>query len=274
MALAFVELEFTHALGPPPGRYRLADGDVLLLDVRGGPLPPVLPRLRRSRALPVDDAEPERPVALAVARLVRSSRPLDEPAALMRRWRDDEGLRERDVAAALAVLNGAIRAFRVAAQNPYVVEVGRWDPRVVRLGWGRPEEVDEGRASELLALQARRRPWGGPPLAQRLAPDEIVAALLRTGGTLSGAHDVLLRGLLDLAHDRPAAARAQARAALELVAGEPGVPDDLAAAAGELRAAARDADDVGALADVLDAAGALLLALREHELARLTQPTP
>ncbi len=269
MALAFVELEFTHALGPPPGRYRLATGDVLLLDVRGGPLPQVLPRLRRSRAAPVDEGAPERPVALAVARLVRSSRPLAEPAALLRAWREDEALRERDVAAALAVLNDAIRAFRIAAQNPYVVEVGRWDPRAVRLGWGRPEEVDEGRASELLLLQGRQRPWGGPPLAQRLAPDEMVAALLRTGGTLSGAHDVLLRGLLDLAHDRPDAARAQAVAALELAAGAPGAPDDLLRAAAALGAVVRGTDDVAALADALDEAGALLLALRDHELARL-----
>ncbi|MGE4426178.1 MAG: hypothetical protein AB7G37_06990 [Solirubrobacteraceae bacterium] len=266
MPLAFVELEFAHALGPPPGRYLLADGDVLIIDVRGGPLPPVLPRRRRARATPVGD-EPDRPVSLAVARLVRSSDPVDDPAALVREWRADDALRERTVAAALEVLNTAIRAFRIAAQNPYVTEVGRWDPRAVRLGWGTPEEVDAGRSSELLAVRRHRGSWGGPPLAQRLAPDELVAALLRTGGTLSPAHDVLLRGLLDLAHGRPDAARAQASAALELVVAAEDLPLALGPEAARLRDRVRAAGDVGEISAALDATGEMLLRLRDAELS-------
>ncbi|WP_205699645.1 hypothetical protein [Conexibacter sp. SYSU D00693] len=283
--LAFCELEFTHALGPAPGRYLVgttADGaDVLAVDVLGAPVPALLPRRRRAvrEGRGGEERAPE-PVALAVVRLVKASAPLATPEAgraLAEVWRGAFEERERWVAEALTVLNRAVAAFRVAAQNPFVVEVARADARAVRLGWGTADEVQRGGAAELLEVLPPRR--GTLPPAQRLAPDEAVAAVLGGRASFGEAHDLLLRALLDLGHDRPSAAVLGLRGAADLAlarARDLGLPEltdrlvllgaDAGALAAGALAPAPPEDLVARASRLADELGVVLDRLRAAEL--------
>ena len=245
----FVQFEFTHSIGPPAARYlvdhdgsvrvgsreqlaherrRVVTGvtvehgvaDVLVVGVV--PAPPSRPRLRRKARDAAVDAEPSE-VPLLLVTFVKGTAPIDDEAEAAQRLealRADEDEQERRVDEGLEVLNRAIRAYRAGAHDPYVVEVGRHDPRRVRIGYGSTDDLIEGRWQAALEPPRPRRVKSSR--IERLRPGEAVAMVLSGRGRVLEAEDVFLRALQDLDHGRTRAAAQQVRGAMVLFADELG----------------------------------------------------
>lgn len=245
-----IQLEFTHAIGPTPGLYVVHTGD-------GGPVEPNvrLPHLgdifgvtrtkgsadvmiitvveakpaRRSlstvlgsrRGVP---AEPEdvRPVSILTVTHAFASRPFDDHAAAQAtydRLREDPSQAIELVEHSLAVVNRGIDAFRIAAEDPYVVEVAPEDPRAVRVVLSTPEQVRQGQWGQGFTLTgSRRRRPSRAARAAALRPSEAVAQALAEGVAPDPVELHLLRAQLDLEHHRLPSALAELHCALELAA--------------------------------------------------------
>ncbi|WP_320671836.1 hypothetical protein [Patulibacter defluvii] len=301
----FVQFEFTHALGPTPGRYVAApsrglrdrdpagiadaeegpprerhrttgtvlttgDADVLVIAVVGARSTGF--RLRRRPRAAEAEAGGE-PVPVALASFVEGSAPLatkQEARARLDEIERQEPLQQRWIDEGLEVLNRAIRAHRAGAGDPYVGEVTRRDARAVRIGYGTTSQVSDGAWTEALVLPP---PAGGRQRrAAALAPSQTVADALTGRQAILEGEDLLLRTHLDLDHGRTRAAALQAAAALRLLEVELGAADGELAAAVAATAALADAALRGPLADgeleqLEDAieTGARLLETRRHE---------
>jgi hypothetical protein len=172
----------------------------------GGPL-------GRSRPRPVETAEPE-PVPTSRATVARGAPfSADDDAAdwLAGLRADSEGM-DAELDAAVAVLNRALHAHRVASADPYVTEVSPDRALVVRIGYGSGEEVADGRFGECVELPrtGRRR-----PRRSMEAPEERFAALLGGREDVLPAEELVLRARMDLNAGRLAEAALQARVAIE-----------------------------------------------------------
>ena len=223
-----MQLEFGFLLGPPDGRYLVrpsADAlveSVLVLNTLGAPERRLL-RGRRPR--PVEVAEPE-PVPTSRATIVRAA-PFstgDEAAA----WLADADL-DAELAAALAVLNRALHAHRVAAADPYGPEVSAERALVIRAGYGNGEEVADGRFAEAVEM-----PVSGRRRARRSmeAPEERFAMLLSGREEALPAEALVLRARADLTAGRLQEAALQARVAIEaLLMAMPDSPDNASVSA-------------------------------------------
>lgn len=223
--LPVVQMEFTHGIGVPEGSYVQLSDDVAATTFGGGDClhvrvveaPPVPRRRRRT----VDTSEPEAAaVPVTRASAVFASRYFAAEKDAMR-WLD--GIRrdsadQADLCAeALRLLNRAVRAVRVTVPDPYAMDLDALDPRATRIGVSRPDGVAAGRWVGLFEL-----PVDVPKRRSLLSPQEfdVYDAVRRAVATdlhLFDAEDVAVRALLDLAHDRPRAAAAQARAAAALL---------------------------------------------------------
>ena len=175
---------------------------------------------------------------------------------------------EATLARALAVLNRALHARRIAAADPLAGEADLARALVARVGYGAGEEVADG------AWTTARELPTAPPRAGRdaaLRPQERFAALLSARDAALACELLALRARADLDHGRDREAALQLEAALAVAREElagwrelDGMPERLA----ELAALA---DGVGAVAatarlgGVDDAARAAVA----HALARL-----
>jgi hypothetical protein len=132
---------------------------------------------------------------------------------------------------ALAVLNHALHARRIAAADPYASEVAPRHALVTRVGYGTGEQVAEGRWTAAREL---------PPERSRVAresalrPQERFAALLAARDVALACELLALRARLDLDHGRPREAALQLEAALAAAVSElegwrelPGMPERL-----------------------------------------------
>jgi hypothetical protein len=242
----FIQLEFPWALGPADGRYLLrVDPDaeperVVVFDTlsapragrRGGGEQQRSSLRERLAPRPAPEASGE-PAAVTTTRVS-----IIDPISLSaehqaRAWLDDLD-RERDVLAALAVVNRVLQMHRIATADPHVHEVAPTQALVIRAGWGEGEQVASGNwmhARELPLEQARRRPLRPRPGASRarsaaLRPQERLAALLGARSVALLCEELALRARLDLDHGR------LTHAAIEL-------DNALAAAVSELRGEGR-----------------------------------
>lgn len=271
----FVQFEFPWELGPPDGRYVLRDNaDETQLRVLVIAPQTAAPRRRlrgrRGRSATPDPA----PVRTSRATVVRGH-PVDEAAASS--WMGDPG---RHVPGELAVLNRVLALHRVAAADPSVREAARDQALVVRVGYGRGEEVAEGHWTEAVEpppeKRARRVEREGA-----LRPQERLAALLGGRDAALACEELVLRARGDLEAGRLREAALQLRVALEAAIAELEAwrdRGDLATRIGELReergpvgAAANAAlsgglDDATA-ADVERITGRLEAALRARSAA-------
>ncbi len=232
----FIQLEFPWALGPADGRYlirRSPDGEperVVVLGALeagrqsiGAPAAPrwsgssLLRRLRgRARSMPTG---PE-PAPVATTRVT-----VIDPVSLAadnqaRAWLAELD-RDREVGAAVAVVNRVIHSHRIAAADPYVHEVSPAQALVIRAGWGEGEQVADGRWLHARALappggsgsghrSAGSRRGLGRDRSWALRPQERLAALLGARGAALLCEELALRARQDLDHGR------LAHAALEL----------------------------------------------------------
>jgi hypothetical protein len=178
---------------------------VLVLSTVGAPQRSLLGG-RRARS--VSAAEPE-PVPTSRATVARSRAFDSEEAAS--KWLAGADLdAERD--AAVAVLNRALRAQRAAAADPYVGEVSAERALVVRIGYGRGDEVADGRFGEAVELP---RFTGRRVKRSMEAPKERFAALLGGREELHPCEELVLRARADLNAGRPVEAALQSRVAIE-----------------------------------------------------------
>jgi len=257
----FVALEFSSALGPPPGRYlvrsyddapaaaaltarvKRATGvsaetgaaDVLQMTVVGGPPPSGGVVFRRARK--ADAAAQPREVSLLVAMLIgATNRFADRRAAVgfLEACRADEDQQAELVEQTVDVVNLAVRAYRAAARDPFLAEITPADAREIRIGFGDAKEIVKGGWTEAFVP--------APPRTRRLSreerlrPTEVVSLALSGRLPLLAAEEMALRTMLDLESGRPRAAAVQLRACVDLLiaelgdAGEPFAPprDDLA----------------------------------------------
>jgi hypothetical protein len=236
----FVQLEFPWALGPADGRYllrrRLDDEPervVVLgtLEARGagarGPSGrgPLLARLGGGAVV----ASSPEPAAVTTSRATVID-PISLSAEQQARAWLSELDREREVLAAMAVLNRVLHLHRLASADPYVHEVSPEQALVIRAGWGEGEQVAGGRW--LHARELGWRPRGRRSARSRrsraavLRPQERLAALLGARASTLLCEELALRARLDLDQGR-----------LQLAALE--LDGALAAAVGELRGEGR-----------------------------------
>jgi hypothetical protein len=239
----FMQMEFPWTLGPPDGRYLLRAGPdaeaehVVVLSTLGaartgagrhpgaGRGPSLLERLSAGRARRRATPGPA-PVPTARVTVID---PIPLSAEHQARAWLAELDRERDVLAAVAVVNRVLHLHRIAAADPYTHEVSPGQALVIRAGWGEGEQVADGRwlhARELRWTLPRRRRPGSPrrTLVDRsaaLRPLERLAALLGARSASLLCEELALRARLDLDQGRlPHAAleldRAYAAAVAEL----------------------------------------------------------
>ena len=186
--------------------------------------------LQRKKPRAVDTSEPEA-VPTSRATIARGT-PFpsgDQAASWLAGLRGDGEELDAELDAAVAVLNRALHAHRVATADPYVTEVSPERALVVRVGYGGGEEVADGRFSECVELprSGRRRPQRSME-----APEERFAALLGGREEVLPAEELVLRARADLNAGRLAEAALQARVAIEaLLASKVAAPDSGAAGA-------------------------------------------
>ncbi len=211
---SFVQFEFPRELGPADGRYVVREGagadpsHVLVLRTVGAP---ERRRLARRRPRPAEpEPEPE-PVPTTRATVIAAVAHEDEASA--GGWLSGARRAPDDVlAGALGVLNRALHAHAVASADPLAVEVRREHALVARVGWGRGEQVADGRWAEAVEVPFR------PPKRRRadaLRPQERLAALLGGRDRPLAAESLAMRARLDLDHGRTREAALQLRVALE-----------------------------------------------------------
>ena len=195
-------------------------------------------RLRGRRPVPAQPGEagPE-PVAITRATVIPAEPFADseQAAEWLRRCRSRDSATE-ELALALALVNDAVTAHRVAAHDPHVRNIRPADVQRVRIGYGTGDEILEGSWREAYVIppdratrQARRR---------MLSPQEEMAGML--SGRRPGARpseELLLRARLDLDHGREVEAALVTRAAVEALVAE-GHGGDHSGAAGRLAGAA------------------------------------
>jgi hypothetical protein len=206
----FVQFEFPWELGPPDGRYVMrAPGasepeHVLVLNTLGGS-PRATRRSRLRAARPVAPLPPASSVAIARATIV-------DPVPLSAERQAQawvQGLdAQRELAAAVRVLNRALYLHRVASADPFAREVSPAQALVARAGWGEGEQVADGEwlhARELASAERGRRRgrWpGGRAQSAALRSHERLAQLLGGRAEPLLCEELVLRARLDLDEGR------------------------------------------------------------------------
>lgn len=252
----FVQFEFAHSLGLAAGRYLLqplparqperaavaagggagapaeapiprgvgddrllGSADVLVVRVRGGKASGGSFMRRGGQKDESPDAQREIP--LTIATVVRGTHMLSEKlqADQFLRAMEPEKM-EQWTAAALADLNRAVGVYRVCAADPYVFDISRADPRLVRIGHGFSEEVFAGKWTRAVIVDPPKAPR--LPRALQLAPSEGVAAVLAGQSITMESEELVLRVLLDLDQGRLKAAAVGLKGALDLLLAELG----------------------------------------------------
>ncbi|MEX2195601.1 MAG: hypothetical protein WD844_09980 [Thermoleophilaceae bacterium] len=275
---AFAQFEFGFLLGPADGRYLLRDEPgaeprrVVVLGTLGAPQRRLLGG-RRSKA--VERAEPE-PVPTNRATLIR---PLPfggeaEASAWLDGLRKERGALQAERDAGLRELNQVIRAHRAAAADAFARDVSAEQALVARVGYGRGEQVADGRFAAGMDVP-RERPK--PSRSERIAPQEQLAAMLGARTEQLACEELVLRARADVDAGRPREAALETRIALETAIAElesspaGGAPAELAELRGPVGEAANAALRGDPPAELMIAVkGAVELmerALRRHRAA-------
>lgn len=194
-----------------------ADPDaVLILSTVGSPRP--RQRLRGRKGRSIDQASPAQ-VQISRATVVRAE-PFGDLAgaeAWLEGLREDEHSRDAELDQALAVLNRALHAHRVARADPHARDVTPEQALVLRFGIGTGDDAVEGRYQDAWEL-----PRGAGSRVRRSmeAPDERFAAIVGGRTTALACEELVLRARADVEAGRLREAALQARVALEALLAE------------------------------------------------------
>jgi hypothetical protein len=170
-------------------------------------------RGRRARSAPPEPAPAPVPTGRATVVGAQPFGSADDARTWMARA-DHHG----DADEAIAVLNGVLRAHRLATADPQVREVAREQALVVRVGVGEGEQVAEGRWTSALELPAPKARRGRRTAA--LHPQERLAALLGGRDAALACEELTLRARADLDAGELRQAAFQLRVALEAALAE------------------------------------------------------
>jgi hypothetical protein len=142
-----------------------------------------------------------------------------EAAEWLASVRSDRRALGAEIEESLDILNRVLRAHRVAAADPYVREVRADQALARRVGYATGAAVADGRLEAAVDVPhpARRR-----PRAERLSPQERLAAMLGGRRAQLACEELVLRARLDLDARRGREAALQARIALETLLAELG----------------------------------------------------
>jgi hypothetical protein len=216
----FVQFEFAWPLGPDDGRYLIRGhaGEEArhVLVFESWPTKVGRGAKRWGREPPVQSVPAD--TGLSRTTLVETSAVTEADGAV---WLERTASEAADEAIdeGLDVLNGALRAFRAAAADPYVREVTARQALTIRAGYGAGVEVAEGAwtdARDLPADSEGRR--GRRKRATRdaaLRTQERFAAILGGRDVVLACEELALRARGDLDRDRPREAALQAHLAVE-----------------------------------------------------------
>jgi hypothetical protein len=166
---------------------------------------------RQRRARPADTEA--KPVDVTRATVIGAD-PLDGEERA-EAWLNEEA--SELVSPALAVLNRALHARRIAAADPYAAEVALRHALVTRVGYGTGEQVAEGRWRAARELPAER---SRVARESALRPQERFAALLSGRDAALACELLALRARLDLEQARDREAALQLDAALRVALAE------------------------------------------------------
>lgn len=212
----FTQLEFGFLLGPGDGRYMVRDDPeqrpeiVLVLSTLAAP---ERRRMRGRRGRAIDAASPEA-VPTSRVTVVRTEpfATADHADVWLSAVRGDEQRRTDEFDRALATLNAALHAYRIARADAHVRDVSLDQALVARIGFGSGDDAVAG-----LFKQAWELPRGGVARAKRSmeAPEERFAALLSGRERVLACEDLVLRAGADIRAGRLREAALQARVALE-----------------------------------------------------------
>jgi hypothetical protein len=251
----FVQLEFGFRVGPRDGHFILREHEkasprrVLVLGTLGAPERRRL-KGRKGRTVTEADAEPV-PTTRATVVLPEPFATREAAAAWLAGLRSGGEAADAEVQAAVAVLNEAVHAHRVAAADAHARDVSPRQALVTRIGFGSGSHVAEGRYEEAWELPRR----AGRTRRSLESPDERFAALLGGRDSAGASEELVLRARMDVDAGRRREAALQARVALEALLAD--ASDQPAGARGELES---DRYSVG------DAANAALRGPLDDEL--------
>jgi hypothetical protein len=214
----FIQLEFPWALGPADGRYlvrRVQDAEperVVVLGTleaaRAGGQADGSLLGRIGRRTPSVPSEPD-PAPVTTTR-VTTIDPVSLSAENQARTWLAELDREREINAAVTIVNRVIHSHRIASADPYVHEVSAAQALVIRAGWGAGEQVADGRWGHARALPLPGHTPGssgtlrvrGRDRTSVLRPQERLAAMLGARDTALLCEEIALRARQDLDHAR------------------------------------------------------------------------
>ena len=216
---------------------RLVPGEdpthVLVFATLGAPQRRLLGGRRAQRADPEPDPTP---VPTARATVISATGTPEAEAEEWLRGLDEDG-QDEALADAMAVLNRAVNAHRVAAADPGLQDTTVERALVARLGHGSGDQVAEGRWAAALEIPLVRRRKQRRVAALR--PQERLAALLGGRDEPLASELLTLRARADLDAGRTREAALQLRVALEAGLAElehaGGATHDMAERLSELR---------------------------------------
>jgi len=219
----FVQFEYPWPLGPDEGRYLLRDhaGEEAhhVLVIAAWATKVSRASRRWGREPPPDNVPAE--TGLSRATLVETT-VVTEPEGAA--WLEQVATLEAEAAIVdgLHLLNGALRAFRAAAADPFVREVTARQALTVRVGFGAGVEVAEGAwtAARDLPLGAEKQSSKRRSREAALRTQERFAAVLGGRDAILACEELALRARLDLDERRPREAALQTHLALEAALAE------------------------------------------------------
>ena len=174
-------------------------------------------RRRRKRARPAGTGEPAVPITrLTVIR--PGGFAADEEAE---RWLGEMSATpdaaDEPVAEALAIVNRALHAHRIATQDPALGGVSQRQALATRIGFGTGDDLADGRWTEAVDVP----PATGPrDRAEAMRPQERMAADLGRRQPADACETLLLRARADVDGERPREAALQLRVGLEALLAE------------------------------------------------------